>query len=98
MSLFFFSLSLSLSLSLKGSVIVYRIATYAYQIIFNFVSFWDVEAYFLKKLVFVTNNFVEDVIENFLEHVQNFSKWTVIPKQVVCYFKVNVKSLLKLVF
>ena len=33
-----------------------------------------VEAYVLKKLVFVSNNFVEDVIGNFPRTVQNFPK------------------------
>ena len=33
-----------------------------------------VEAYVLKKLVFVTNNFVEEVIGNFPGPVQNSSK------------------------
>ena len=33
-----------------------------------------VEAYVLKKLVFVTNNFVKDFVENFPGPVQNFSK------------------------
>ena len=33
-----------------------------------------VEAYVLKKLVFATNNFVKDFIENFPGPVQNFSK------------------------
>ena len=48
------------------------------------------EAYVVKKLVFVTNNFVEDVIGNFPGPVQNFSKQTATPKYVI--------SLLKLVF
>ena len=34
----------------------------------------NVEAYVLKKLVFVTNNFVEDVIGNFPGPAQNLSK------------------------
>ena len=33
-----------------------------------------VEAHVLNKLVFVTNNFVEDVIRNFLGPRQNLSK------------------------